>query len=173
VILSHAGAHSPRPVSIGAATRSLWQAIRAPLLRATIARRLERLDERILADIGVNRWEIDAIAERAVARRTPGFRSALADLIAALAAGLKTWSQRRIAYRELMALDDRMLSDIGISRADIPEVIAAFDNGGAARSPADDRRIDGPAFADIDAVPEAVPFRRLPPANRNHAPRAA
>lgn len=32
------------------------------------------------------------------------------------------WHHARVAYRELMALDDRELRDIGISRADIPAI---------------------------------------------------
>jgi uncharacterized protein YjiS (DUF1127 family) len=34
------------------------------------------------------------------------------------------WSQRRRAYEELYALDDRSLADIGITRSDIPYVLA-------------------------------------------------
>ena len=32
------------------------------------------------------------------------------------------WRQRRRAYGELMALDDRLLADIGLRRADIPAI---------------------------------------------------
>jgi uncharacterized protein YjiS (DUF1127 family) len=32
------------------------------------------------------------------------------------------WRQRRRAYRELMALDDRLLADIGIRRTDISAI---------------------------------------------------
>ena len=34
------------------------------------------------------------------------------------------WSQRRRAYEELYALDDRSLADIGITRSEIPYILA-------------------------------------------------
>jgi uncharacterized protein YjiS (DUF1127 family) len=32
------------------------------------------------------------------------------------------WQQRRRAYGELMALDDRLLADIGLRRTDVPAI---------------------------------------------------
>ncbi len=42
--------------------------------------------------------------------------------LGALIATLKTWNDERITRRELNALSDRELSDIGLSRADIDTV---------------------------------------------------
>ena len=36
---------------------------------------------------------------------------------------LRTWRKRRIAIRELRALDDHTLKDIGLSRSQIPSVV--------------------------------------------------
>jgi uncharacterized protein YjiS (DUF1127 family) len=36
------------------------------------------------------------------------------------------WQDRRRAYDELMALDDRSLADIGIRRSEIPALIEGF-----------------------------------------------
>ena len=36
---------------------------------------------------------------------------------------LRTWRKRRIAIRELGALDDHTLKDIGLSRSQIPAVV--------------------------------------------------
>jgi uncharacterized protein YjiS (DUF1127 family) len=36
------------------------------------------------------------------------------------------WQDRRRAYDELMALDDRSLADIGIRRSEIPAIIEGF-----------------------------------------------
>jgi uncharacterized protein YjiS (DUF1127 family) len=54
------------------------------------------------------------------------------DGIQKLGAGLKkvayiveSWRQRRATFGELNALDDRLLSDIGILRADIPTIAEA------------------------------------------------
>ena len=44
-------------------------------------------------------------------------------LIARIADAVEGWNRRRATYRYLMALDDRMLNDIGIARADIPAVV--------------------------------------------------
>lgn len=36
---------------------------------------------------------------------------------------VSTWNKRRLALRELYALSDRQLADIGLMRADIPTVV--------------------------------------------------
>jgi uncharacterized protein YjiS (DUF1127 family) len=45
-------------------------------------------------------------------------------LFKALSERYEEWRRREQAYRELSALDDRSLSDIGISRSEIPYVLA-------------------------------------------------
>lgn len=45
------------------------------------------------------------------------------DFIRKTANAVSTWNKRRVAIRELNALSDRQLSDIGLLRADIPEVV--------------------------------------------------
>jgi len=45
-------------------------------------------------------------------------------LFKALAERYEDWRRREQAYRELSALDDRSLADIGISRSEIPYVLA-------------------------------------------------
>jgi uncharacterized protein YjiS (DUF1127 family) len=37
-------------------------------------------------------------------------------------AGIMLWLERRHQYRQLLELDDRLLADIGVSKADIEEV---------------------------------------------------
>lgn len=49
----------------------------------------------------------------------------------ALAAKFQAWQRKRAAYEELMALDDRMLKDIGISRTEIPAALEGDVRGGA------------------------------------------
>lgn len=48
----------------------------------------------------------------------------------ALAAKLRAWQHKRVAYDELMALDDRMLKDIGISRTEIAAAVEGDFRGG-------------------------------------------
>jgi len=48
----------------------------------------------------------------------------LSRLFKDLAERYEDWRRREQAYRELAALDDRSLADIGISRSEIPYVLA-------------------------------------------------
>jgi uncharacterized protein YjiS (DUF1127 family) len=45
-------------------------------------------------------------------------------IVKAMATSVSEGIRLRNTYRELMALDDHMLADIGISRAEIPQVVA-------------------------------------------------
>ena len=59
----------------------------------------------------------------------PGERSVsrtkwLLNLVLSAACGVVRWQQHRRNIGELQRLDDRLLADIGISRADIPAVVA-------------------------------------------------
>ncbi len=184
------------PQTVGGALRALTAAILRPLRRQAIADRLERLEDRLLEDIGVQRFEIDAIADSVASRQAPSVGVALGNLVAVLVKSLAAWSERRTACRELNALDDRMLSDIGITRADIPAVVAGMTAGGHAdgadpleavrrwaRSRAaaqdlnalDNRTLDdiGMVRGDIDWVAEELAVRSLRPANTNHASQVA
>jgi uncharacterized protein YjiS (DUF1127 family) len=46
----------------------------------------------------------------------------------ALAARFAEWRSRQRAYAELSALEDRDLADIGISRSEIPYILAQADD---------------------------------------------
>jgi len=50
----------------------------------------------------------------------------LVNLFVAARTALKNRLQRRRAYDELMALDDRSLADIGIHRTQIPALVMSF-----------------------------------------------
>jgi uncharacterized protein YjiS (DUF1127 family) len=184
------------PETVGGALRDLTAAILRPLRRQAISDRLERLDDRLLEDIGIQRFQIDAIADSVASQRAPSVGVALGHLFAVLVKSVAAWSERRTAYRELNALDDRMLSDIGITRADIPAVIAGMtaarhEDGTDpleavrrwARSRAaaqdlnalDNRTLDdiGMVRGDIDWVAEELAVRSLRPANTNQASQVA
>jgi len=182
--------------TVGGALRALAAAILRPLRRQAIVDRLEGLEDRMLQDIGVERFEIAAIAESVTSRQAPSIGVALGNLFAVVVKSLAAWSERRTAYRELSALDDRMLRDIGITRADIPAVVAGMTAAGHvdsadpleavrrwARSRAaaqdlnalDNRTLDdiGMVRGDIDWVAEELAIRSLRPANTNHASQVA
>jgi uncharacterized protein YjiS (DUF1127 family) len=62
------------PETVGGALRDLAAAILRPLRRQAISDRLERLDDRLLEDIGIQRFQIDAVAETVSSRQAPGVR---------------------------------------------------------------------------------------------------
>jgi len=184
------------PETIGSALGDLMAAILRPLRRWAIVDRLERLDERMLDDIGVRRYDIDAIAQSVASRQAPGIGAAVGNLFASLARIVVAWSERRAAYHELNGLEDRMLRDIGITRADIPAVVAGMTARGQvdstdpleairrwARSRAaaedlntlDNRTLDdiGMVRGDIDWMAEELAVRSLRPANTNQASQVA
>src|SRR5262249_9487371 len=109
---------------------SVAEILLRPWRRMRILRELQGLDERMLRDIGVTRPELDQVAADAAG----GDEWTLVSLAKYLGRKLALWSSRRDAYRRLMALDDRMLADIGISRSEIPTVIQAMGETPAAPS---------------------------------------
>jgi len=85
--------------------------------RKTITQ-LRSLDDRLLADIGLERGMLEQVADGVVAREA-GIRAKPVGVMA----GLRAWLKRRATIRELQALDDRMLADIGIERGDIEATV--------------------------------------------------
>ena len=47
-------------------------------------------------------------------------------LLSGLLAKARTWRRTRQAERELLALDDRLLQDIGLERADITQAVRGY-----------------------------------------------
>ncbi len=97
--------------------------VRAVRRRRTV-RMLRQLDAHLLADIGIERDEIDEVAAKAAKAITPVVaavpaRRVLGELVAALRKG---W-QRQAAIRSLQGLPDWVLADIGIERGRIPESV--------------------------------------------------
>ncbi len=73
---------------------------------------------------------IEHHAKTGRALRAQAGRQALRGLIRGIvgavrqgAEALQRWHRRRVGYRELMALDDRLLHDIGLHRAQIPAAV--------------------------------------------------
>jgi uncharacterized protein YjiS (DUF1127 family) len=112
--------------------------------RRAAIRELEALDDRVLADIGLVRGDIDEAVDRAIAARLPekaAVPSPVSRVLAALgawnpgrpakslAAWYRRWLKRRATIRELQALDDRMLADIGLLRPDIPAAMERLEQG--------------------------------------------
>jgi uncharacterized protein YjiS (DUF1127 family) len=111
--------------AIGVFAERAVNSVRRAFEKAAIARELSALDDRELSDIGLGRGDIAAVAEASVATTgEPGFGAAVVELLHdALVAPVVLWNKRRAAFGALNSLDDRMLSDIGVARAEIGSVV--------------------------------------------------
>jgi uncharacterized protein YjiS (DUF1127 family) len=111
--------------ALGLFAERLVNSVRRTFERTAIARELAALDDRELADIGLTRADIPAVAEKSVAQpQEPGIAAAFGEMLHDfLVAPVVLWNTRRAAYGALNALDDRMLSDIGVARAEIAGVV--------------------------------------------------
>ena len=91
--------------------------IRRGLRMRQVAAELNRLDAHLLDDIGVERALIDAATGSLVGRvQVPPYPST------GLAQSARDWLARRRTVQALERLDDRMLQDIGIERAEIRDI---------------------------------------------------
>ena len=122
-----------RPAEAGAETlTAVWGGIRRLVSAAgeTIGRwhrqaatrnALMACSDRVLADIGVERDDIPAIASASTGR----FRTEPVNWRDVLTQRLEKARRRRRIYQELMAYSDRELDELGIGRRDIPEIARA------------------------------------------------
>jgi uncharacterized protein YjiS (DUF1127 family) len=103
----------------------LVNATRRHFKRAAIERELGRLDNRMLADLGLTRNEIGFVAEQAVAVPGEGtlFQEFSRLVFNAVVRPVVEWNRRREIYDQLMSMDDRMLADIGMTRYDAAEYV--------------------------------------------------
>jgi uncharacterized protein YjiS (DUF1127 family) len=99
--------------------------VRHSLERTAIGRELAALNDRELADIGLTRAEISTVAEKSVTvPAQPGLVAAFGEMLHDLVvAPVALWNKRRVAFSALNALDNRMLADIGVTRAEIADVV--------------------------------------------------
>ena len=111
--------------AIAVFARQVTTRVRHVLERNRIARELSALSDRELADIGLHRGDILAVAARSVTvpagpNLFAAFGQMLHDFVVA---PVVLWNKRRAAYAAMNALDDRMLADIGVARAEIADVV--------------------------------------------------
>jgi uncharacterized protein YjiS (DUF1127 family) len=83
---------------------------------------LEALDDRLLADIGLARFEIDAHVARLSGAINGPLPAAVQAMEDDMTAPFKAWSAARATAKELSRLTDRQLMDIGVIRGDIDEL---------------------------------------------------
>ncbi len=112
-------------------TSGLLTALVRPVVRAVrrhrTVRMLRQLDAHLLADIGIERHEIDKVAAKAAKATRPVVAAGPAQWIGAelVAALRKSW-RRQAAIRSLQSLPDWALADIGMERGRIPASVDAI-----------------------------------------------
>ncbi len=111
--------------ALGVFATRVANAVRRVVERTTILRELAALSDRELADIGLLRGDIPAAAMNSVTvPEGPGLLAAVGEMLHdLLIAPVVLWNKRRVAYTALNALDNRMLADIGVARAEIADVV--------------------------------------------------
>jgi len=113
-------AHTGAMDRVRAAVHAWRASRRRDAVKAAIVGRLSTLDERMLADIGVSRSDINAVAERGAGPRQAGSLAILSALLHDLVVEpVLAHFRRESAGRDLMRLDDRLLRDIGLTRRDL------------------------------------------------------
>jgi uncharacterized protein YjiS (DUF1127 family) len=181
--------------------RVLGTALRQILAQRAVANELYRLDDRMLADIGLARHQIADVARAAQPGQPVDFVGETRRLVLnGIVRPIVAWNQRRQAMTTLSALDDRMLADIGLSRHQIVEHVRGLGYGTvpapakpnslfpasfAAKSVENksiqelarlsDRELQdiGVARSEIAQVAEMLIARHFRPANINGSPKAA
>jgi uncharacterized protein YjiS (DUF1127 family) len=120
--LLHGAAGLARVTGLSATARFVAERIVRPVRRDLLQRRtvreLRQLDDHLLYDIGLSHEEVEQVASELAWAALPA-RPARTGLVTGLWSRLK----RRASIRELEALDDRMLADIGLVRGDIHEAV--------------------------------------------------
>ncbi len=84
---------------------------------------LQSMSNRELSDMGVARCDISRAVLGEAAVRTP-LSKKIATVLAPYFAKYEGWRSHRAGYAQLMAMDTRQLSDIGLTRGDIAAAVA-------------------------------------------------
>lgn len=134
--------------------------------RATV-QELQRLDDRMLADIGITRDQINALVEgKNGTARQSGLAALLSDLIVEPA---RRWRVRARTRQELSALDDSMLRDIGIERGQIDGIAVAAAEGKVSATGAAVPVGLALGWLDLPTTANAAPANSNDPRPRNFA----
>jgi uncharacterized protein YjiS (DUF1127 family) len=107
-------------------SRLVFNAIVRPVVewnrRREIYDQLMSMDDRMLADIGMTRYDAAEYVRRLGREVQEPLPEALAAMEQDLTAPLRMWNRARLTARQLDELTDRQLVDIGVVRGDIDEL---------------------------------------------------
>lgn len=103
--------------------------------RRRTVKQLQSLSDRMLDDIGLRRDQIDGVATMLAARPVAGAPHSSTSIARTLLAKARRSRLRRATIRELEQLSDRVLSDIGMSRGQIPAAVERILEKQSAQAP--------------------------------------
>ncbi len=130
-MIAHAVDTVMRVTGLKLLSETVIRPIRCAMKRQATLDRLKRLDNRMLEDIGLDRGMIYGYAGDLSASESPRIRATLIERF-------RRWRQQRTTVRQLEALDDHMLDDIGLVRGAIgrtvKEAMLAEDSSAAQRT---------------------------------------
>ena len=90
--------------------------------RRAVYSELMAMDDRMLSDIGIARYEIAEYVGRLGRELEQPLPVALTGMEHDVTAPLRAWNRARVTARQLSELSDRQLVDIGVVRGDIDEL---------------------------------------------------
>lgn len=120
--MTHTGITQDDTARGTSALRGVVNALKDWNQRRISYRELTRMNDHLLADIGLKRHDIQAVAGGGSISLGVLF-APLAELARNAAEIITGWNRRRIAYRHLSEMDDHMLTDIGLRRHEIEAAI--------------------------------------------------
>ena len=107
-------------------SRLVFNAIVRPVVewnrRRAIFDQLMAMDDRMLADIGMTRYEAAEYVRRLGREVQEPLPETLAAMEQDITAPIRAWNRARLTERQLNELSDRQLLDIGVVRGDIAEL---------------------------------------------------
>ena len=114
-------AHALRSQALAKNLRSMVDAVKGWFAMRRTRRQMLQLDDQMLEDIGLTRYEIyDAFETPSV--NVSAVFAPVTKLVRKVVDFVKGWNGRRNAYQQLSILDDHMLEDIGIRRDEIEAI---------------------------------------------------
>ncbi|MFQ6019063.1 MAG: DUF1127 domain-containing protein [Kiloniellaceae bacterium] len=142
------------PIRLPEAVSRALAAIRAARARGKTIRELKQLPDRLLADIGIARDEIESAVDRLFARQadrgrqrrpsSPSPAHGLRDRAGAVLRALRQWRMSRRAAGQMARFDAQVMADLGYVKGDIdwvPEAMAQRELDRAANRNAKDARV--------------------------------
>jgi len=119
-------------------------------VKAQVTRELARLSDRMLADMGLGRADIEGVAVLTAQQTAPVARSLVAETASFLydlaLRPVVRFVRKRNAYNTLVGLDDRVLRDIGLAREEIPGYVRSLSGDRPAKQLASDDAETAPSL---------------------------